>query len=381
MENFLKRGFKGQNKDKILIYILFISVFLPYHITAVALIFSFLYVLIAGKTPKNFYANGGFWAILFTVYTVIIGAINRNYLGIACSAAFFMLIMISNYAREHFDKNMFEKCLSICCLCGFLCAVLSCFEYFYYNFFIHTDKTHRCQLYFFNSNYLATVLATVIIICGYKIISKNPKYILYHIVSIFCAVGLYFTGSMFVWVEVLIGLSSLFLFMRKHQMLSILLLLAGTACIIIYCMPMLVPRLGESNITTDNRVIIWITSIKQIIKNPVFGGGFLTYFNIFKNYPGSYPTTHSHNIFLEPILSFGIIGTVILLVYLLYFYKRVITCHNAQNQIKITALILSLTCAILIHGTTDLTFMWIQTGLLYCLIMGGLGVEERMLKL
>ena len=107
----------------------------------------------------------------------------------------------------------------------------------------------------------------------------------------------------------------------------------------------------------------------------------LTYFNIFKNYPGSYPTTHSHNIFLEPILSFGIIGTVILLVYLLYFYKRVITCHNAQNQIKITALILSLTCAILIHGTTDLTFMWIQTGLLYCLIMGGLGVEERMLKL
>ena len=164
-------------------------------------------------------------------------------------------------------------------------------------------------------------------------------------------------------------------------MLSILLLLAGTACIVLYCVPELLPRIQDSNITTDNRVVIWRTSLQAIAKSPIFGRGFLTYYHIYSDFPGSYPTTHAHNILLEPILSFGIVGTALMLIPLIYYYRRVILCRNAQNKLNATSLILALSCALVIHGTTDLTFMWIQTGLLYCLIMGGVGIEERMLKI
>ena len=61
------------------------------------------------------------------------------------------------------------------------------------------------------------------------------------------------------------------------------------------------------------------------------------------------------------------------------YVKRAICCRNAQTKLQQTSLILAALAALVVHATVDLTFLWIQTGLLYSLILGGIGGEERLL--
>ncbi len=361
---------------------LFGSIFLPFFCTALALAVAFFYIIINKKIVGCFENNGGFWVIVFSIYCLIISIVNLNLIGFFCAIAFFALIVISKFIHKYITLDLLEKGFDITCVMAVFTTVFCLIDFIYNQFILSHKGVYRCTLYFFNSNYLATLFATVIIICGYKLLNHKRKPFYYYIVAIFCALGAYLTGSMFVWVEVFIGCSAMLLLTRRHQLLSSLFLLAGTFIIVLYCIPNILPRINESNITTDNRIIIWKTSLNAIKDaTPIFGKGFLTYFHIKADYPGSYNTAHSHSIFLEPILSFGIIGTIFIVTYFSYFYKRVIICKNAQHKYYISTLIMAISLAIFVHSTTDLTFMWLQTGLFYCLIFASIGIEEKFLKI
>lgn len=367
--------------DEKILYLLFLSVFLPFYVTAAVLIATAVYIFTTGKLKGVFSKNGGKIIIIFTVYSAIIAICNLNFIGLACSLAFIMLIYISLYSRNFLTAESFERALNICCICGPITGVLCFAEYFYLLATSDIYAEIRCKLFYFNSNYLATVLGTVIIICAYKIIMKKGKVFLYYLAAIITALGAYLTGSMFVWIEVMIGCAVLLMVSRQHQLLSILMLLAGTACIILYFIPELIPRIEHAGSTTNNRIIIWKICLDAIKNSPIFGQGFLTYFHIKDNYEPTYYSTHSHNIPMECILCFGIIGTIMLIIYFSICFKRIFLCRNAQSKYQFSSLIIALTGAIVAHGIIDLTFMWVQTGLLYCLLMGSIGIEEKLLKL
>ena len=162
-------------------------------------------------------------------------------------------------------------------------------------------------------------------------------------------------------------------------MLSLFLLLAGIMCIIIATTPEIIPRLRETSLTTDNRISIWKTSIQAISNSPLFGKGFFTYFHIQPTIEGSYPTQHAHNLFIDSILSYGIIGSLIGLLYFSRFFSNVAKCNEKLRNNKISGFIIALSVAILVHSMIDLTLLWFQTGLLFAIILGGIGVEERRL--
>lgn len=368
--------------DERVIYLLFFSVFLPYYLTAATIIAVSVYILVCGKAKGAFEKNGGIWIVLFILYSMVIALCYGNFVGLACSVGLLLLIYIASYARRALTPTCFERALDLCCICGPLTGLLCFIEYFYHLLqTTNPQQEFRCELYYFNSNYLATVLGTVIIICAYKVVMRKGNAVWYFIAAALTALGAYLSGSMFVWIEVFIGCAVLLLVSRQHQLLSILFLLAGTGMIILYFIPGLIPRIEHAEGTTNNRIMIWKVCLDAIQKNPISGRGFLTYFHIKGDYVGSYNSTHAHNILMELILSFGIIGTIPLAIYFITYFKRVFLCHAAQSKYHASILILALTAAQFVHGVIDLTFMWVQTGLLFCLIMGGIGVEERLLQL
>jgi O-antigen ligase len=132
--------------------------------------------------------------------------------------------------------------------------------------------------------------------------------------------------------------------------------------------------------TVDNRVGIWQTSIDSIKSSPIFGKGFMTYKHIRALYPGSYPTSHSHNILIELLMDFGIVGTCIVFVYLYNLFHRLNVFRKAQSKYYFSSLIVALLFGLVAHGLTDLTFLWSQTGLFYGLLICGLGPEEKLLN-
>lgn len=369
------------NLDGVII-LAFLSAFLPFYLTVIFVIVCGAYILI--KKPlrrKAFAEKYNLLLVAFTIYTIITAICNLNFIGVGCSIGFLLMFAISLYFKSVISKEQFERGLNAAAAAGFVISILCFIDFLIFFRTVPEGRIYRTTMFFLNSNYLATLMATVVLICAYKVITKKGVLLLYYITAVLSMAAIYLTGSLFAWVEVFIGVAALLLMTRRHQMLSILLLLAATGCVVLYCVPGILPRLQEANITTDNRVQIWKTSLEALKDFPIFGRGFLTYFLICKNYPGAYATAHSHNIIIEPLLSFGIIGTALLLTYFVFYFKKVMICKNYQSKSQISALILAATAAALVHGTTDMTLMWVQTGLLFLLILSGIGYEEKLLKI
>lgn len=371
---------KRINIDNIIIYLAFLCVFTHYIVPIVFLLLSCAYILIFKKNKGDFKKRQIIFLLSFIVYSAIVGLVNKNFNGFTYSLGLLLIVYFCVWVKNTVSQKVFENALSLCCLAGFITSLISISEKIYLSLSGFTGK-YRSTLYFFNCNYLATILSIVIIICAYKFIFKKTNRFLCLLVAVTCVISIYFTGSLFAWVEVLVGIAVLLRATRRHQLLSVLILTFVTICTILYFIPEIIPRPQDIVTTTNNRVGIWKTSIDAFEKSPIFGQGFMTYKHILPNYPGGYKTSHSHNIVIESLMNFGIIGSVMLLVYIVGFFKRLFVCRNAQSITSFSSLILALLFGLLAHGTTDLTFIWTQTGLLYALLMCGIGPEERLLKL
>jgi len=364
---------------EIIMYIAFISVFLHYLITAAVIIVLGLYLLINPNTRKQIFVHKGkIIFFVFILYTLTVALLNQNFLGAVCSVALFLMIVISYYARSTFTEKCFENCLDICCYAGVPIGIATVIER------LITGK--RCMLWFYNENYLCAMLAAVIVICAFQATSHKKGVLIYYVCAVFAAVGMFMGESLFAFTEVFVGICVILILKHKHLMLSMFLLAVCFMLVMLYCIPELMPRLAESNISTERRIKIWNDGMELFRQSPLFGRGFLTFFHcrnqgFILESDGQivYKTQHAHNFAIEPLLSFGIIGTVMLLILLWSYFSKVSECKELLRNNTATTLILALSAAIMIHMTTDLTVMWIQTGLLTLLIMGGVGIDERAL--
>ena len=359
--------------DENLIYLAFISVFLHFAVTAAVIVVLGLYLLISPTTRKLIFVHKGKKVfVIFTVYAIVIALINRNFIGVLCAVAFFLMLVISYYARSTFTENCFENCLDICCYAAIPIGIASVIER------MLTQK--RCMLWFFNENYLCALMAAVIVICAFQATSHKKGVFIYYVCALFAGVGMLMGESLFAFTEVFVGVCVILILKRKHLMLSMFLLAVCFCLVMLYCVPELMPRLSESNISTERRIKIWNEGMELFRLNPLFGRGFLTFWKFAGEDPNVYHTPHAHNFAIEPLLSFGIIGTILILLLLWSYYSKVTECKELLRTNCATTLILSLSAAIMIHMTTDITVMWVQTGLLTVLIMAGVGIDERALN-
>ena len=365
--------------DRNLIYIAAASVFLPYYLTAAVIVGLAAYLLISPRTRgRIFVHDGSLFLLPFFALLLIVPAVYGNWVGLAGGVGLMLILIIGLFVRSAMTRDIFEHMVTLVCLLSVPMTIVAIIEKLLMQ--PHFDGLYRCFTVFMNPNYFATIIGTVIILCGYKVVSHQGHPLLFYGIAAFDLISIYLCGSLFVWVEIFIGVAALLLLLRRHHMLSALLLAAGLFCILLYCMPDLIPRLNQSHITTERREEIWATAIRAIGDAPFLGHGVMSYSFVYHNYPGSYPTTHAHSLYLDPLLNFGLIGTALLLVYFVKYYKKVIFCLKEKSCSKIAILICSVTLAALAHGTTDITILWIQTGLLMVLLMGGLGAAERNLQ-
>ncbi len=291
--------------------------------------------------------------------------------------------------RSVVTEKTFENCLDICCFAGIPLGIGAVVEKMLsfptradlqltpISWFFNFDE--RCQLWFFNPNYFGALLAAIIIICAFKATAHKRGALLYYVCAAFAALGLYLSGSLFAIVEIFVGLCILLILRKKHLMLAMFLFAVGISFILVFFLPNLLPRISESLHTTDLRVRIWDEAITLIKANPIFGKGFLTFYFESSANPTLYQTTHAHNFALEGLLSFGIVGCVLILMLLWSYFKTVTLCKELLRDNCATTLILTISAAVLIHMTTDMTIIWMQTALLYMLIFGGVGIDEKTL--
>jgi O-antigen ligase len=354
-----------------------VSIFLPYVLTAIILAFLSIYILANRHTRQLVFIHSGCRPLkLFFLYVLIVPFMYGNWLGLLVGIGMILVMILGLYLRSVMSRELYERVLTIICTLSLTSAGYAITEALI-NYFDH-GSNRRISAVFSHPNYFGTIIATVIIICAYKILTSSESKLFYIVIGIVNTISLYLCKSMFAFIEVFIGVLILLFLLKKNKLLMLWISAAVLGAFLIFGIGVnLVPRLRDAGVTIRLREQIWQLATDKIKENPVFGHGYMSFLYLIKASYRSNTIPHSHSIYLDTILNFGVVGTILLLGYYLSYYRSVITLYIKKQNVIIPTLIFAVTAAGLVHGATDLTMFWIQTLPLYFLIFAGIGSEEK----
>lgn len=393
MKEFLKTHF-DLSRDENIVCLSAVCVFLPYYISAVLLTVIVGYVLIKKNIKEEIFCHSGSLLIpIFCSITFVVATCYKNYFGMMVSVIVLLIFVLGFYIRTVMTGELFEKALSTLCNASVVASAVIIIEKIIH-IIVFKNPTHRCfgdlfknkfLSFYFNPNYLASMMAAIVIICAYKVITKNGNKAYYYLAAALAMITIYFGGSMFTWAEVFFALA-VYLFVGNHRKpLGVLFAVCAAAGLAISLIPSLMPRLAAADIAWNSRLMIWNLSLDSIPDSFIFGRGFYSYRLIsyapeYFGVAGYYPAFHSHNLFVEFLLSFGIIGTLIFFAFMFVFFQKVFISRQLLKKSQISILIIAVMAGVLMHSILDMTMLWIQPMMLYCTIFGGIGADEKVIS-
>ena len=365
--------------ETLIVILIAAAVFFPYIISGIVLISLAIYIILKRQTRKLILIHEGSKVLLlFCAFAFFVGAIYKNWIGLAVAFGFTLAFVLGLYLRSVMTRNLFERVLTMICVLSLMGTVYALVEKFVFPYFGMGNGDNRASAMFFYPNYFGNIISIVIIICAYKVLTRQGKKWFYYIIAFMNVISLYLCESMFAWVEIFLGVAVLLFLLDMHRLLALWLLMATVASFVIIVLDVnIIPRLSQAEVTTEIRFKIWDFAIKQIKEAPLFGHGFMSFLYTDTEQQLGFLVPHSHNIILELLLDFGIVGTVLFLWYFVKYYITLIKTHLSQDKTWITSLIFAISAAAMVHGLVDLTLMWIQTLPLFLFILAGLGAYEK----
>lgn len=369
----LKKNFT-QNK---ILYSIFLALALPYPMTACIYTILSIYVLCFHReclTQNKKLTTPILWFLLIITSTSLI---YQNWLGVFVCIILTSLFILTFYYITYATKEIFNDCLILLLVLSIIWAIISLFQYhqilqnnniqgFVIKFF--SRRENRISAVMMNANYYASTLEIVILIAVYKLFNTvNIKHkFFYFIICCINIAMLMLTASRAGWIAIIGGLFVYFV-LNKNKYIASIFILCSIFVLIYFCLNThLIPRIDYLIDNLSVRFNIFETAIKGIFNKPLFGQGPMTYMMIYEQY-GGHNTHHSHNILLEPLLSFGIIGTITLSIFFKNIALNLIT-HYKKNY-KNIALIIAICTTTIIHGMADFSIFFIQPGILFLLLM------------
>ncbi len=353
--------------------ILTASIFLPYVITAGVLILSCIYILLHKKQRRTILkVPYGRVLIGFFGISALLSAYYGNHLGIACCFGIFTIYVCAFYLRSVMTYSLFYLMMDTACAGSVLAALFAIYQKLSQ---YSTMPTYRPESFFLNPNYYGAIIEFIVIIAIYRADINLPGRPFYAAVIGINLIGLYLCASMSAWTAMTAGVLVFLLLKKKYKIAAIyltILILFILACNFI---PSLFPRFNSIDDTTSNRMDVWWGAFHGFLDTPMLGRGPMAYTIVSKEL-GTYSTYHCHNLFLDMMLNYGIIGCGVFLTFMIAQVKQLWKRLKRKAYKGITLLTVSLTIAVLIHGITDVTIFWIQTGLLFMLAYTGTGIRN-----
>ena len=376
---FLHRKLDNFTLDEYMIMFVVCSIFLPFEfpLLAVGGVLVYLFVTKRMRSIIALVPKSGF-IIAFCILTSLVAFFYGNYLGGVCAIGILLIFLFMFYYRTIINKRLFELLLDACCIISLFCFVWAMMEYgriihrLDYRFIqlkVENSPKDRINSTFFNANYYAMMLEFIVLICVYKMMQvRTLRRTVFYIATIICNLfALYLTGCRTAWIPFVVTIPFMFLINKRFGYFTLSMSGISAMGILVLLQPKLMQRatVGQDFLKRAN---IWSTAWKGIQAHPLLGEGPLTYFHIYKQYHG-HPTQHAHSVYLDPFLSHGIIGVLLAAVYLGSNLKEVYLLLKRRIDLRLFSLIVAFILTVLIHGILDYTVYWVQTGMLFLIIL------------
>ena len=281
-------------------------------------------------------------------FSIMTSVFYKNILGLV-AIPIFLFLVVGRYYTLAVDVELKQKVLQIISKFSIVPFFVGIVEFI-------LKKGRIGYFAFFNPNYLGSVMMMGAIVNLYLFFEKrNKKNISFFLLNM---ATLFLSGSRSSLIAVILGIFVLLFYFldKRYFIFGTLVLLVYILGVYLHVFPFLrMDTFVEYFWLRVEIVQMAIVAFKRT--NFLYGHGNFFYYK-FTNHV--YP--HSHNAIVEFLLSYGLIGTVLLAtVFFRYLYE--ILKKDRNNILKIALIV-----GVIFHNLTDFTIFWVQTVLLFIMI-------------
>ena len=355
------------------------SLFLPFELACVVLAIVILYGLKRGNLLQAIKKQpGAKWLYAFILLQIIVTLFYQNWMGFMNAFGFLGIALFIAYYRDHLNPKLFQYIVSEIIVLSLFAAAYGLYEfkivsensgYSFFDFKIQEKPNDRINATFMNANFYATICEFVIVFCLYKFIRTNKvsMRISYLVIAFINFIMMLLTGCRTALLPFVFIFLIFFWQCKEKGWLMFSAASEGVALLIVSMFPKLIPRITNMK-TFASRVKIWTTAKEAIMMHPIFGQGPQTYGFVYKSLHG-HKAPHAHNIYIDSILSFGIVGTCIGLLYFISLWKEIRQYKMWKEDIYVFPLILCFIVIALVHGILDCTLNFAATGIIFMMVL------------
>jgi len=356
-----------------LVLLLTVSIFLPFYISvAVICLIAIMTLINHEKRAEAFKEPYSKFIICAMVGEFLVAVVYSNHTGMLYAIAILVILITGFYVRSIMTRKIFNTMMDVACLSSVACAMIAIFQKIYV---YSTKPSFRPVSTFTNANYYGMMIEFIVLIAVYRLLTNARDKKFYFTVIGMNLIGLYLSASMSSFIGMSCAVMVLLLLKGRYKLAVLFLLLAVSFTVFTFFLPQFFPRIGDVDHTMDQRLNIWSTTLKGIEQHPLFGQGPVTYQMICSEFAG-YKTFHCHNLFLDILLNYGCVGASAIAFYVVTQLKTLRARFKNNICSNMNILLVAGLVAIAVHGLTDVTIFWIQTGMLFMMIFSSTGISS-----
>lgn len=385
--NYLHSLKQRFNKDECIVIFTVLALLLPVYINVPLYLIEVIYLFYTKKALNAFKSVPlSKYLLIFSTLILCVSLLYQNWYGVGASLLIFIMIVLTLFYRNVITKDLFEFILDLLIIMSILWAIYGFIEYLlilqrngvdHFIIKIYARRENRLNSVMFNANYYASAIELIIMMIGYKMFSchRNYKKITYYMIAmIINASILFLSGCRTSWPA--IGLAIIvFLIINKSYKWCAFIGACGVIIVGYFLFNIeKIPRIEYTLKNLGVRGKIWNAAIQGIKAHPLFGQGPMTYMMIFKEY-GGHMTEHAHSLYLDPLLSFGIVGVGTLVPYIANCCKSFFRLLKEHRTF--VAFVLASVTTTLVHGLMDYSVFFVHPGLIFLFITASFAMYQK----
>ena len=385
--NYLHSLKQRFNKDECIVIFTVLALLLPVYINVPLYLIEVIYLFYTKRAINAFKSVPlSKYLLLFSVLIFCISLLYQNWYGVGASLLIFIMIVLTLYYRTIITRDLFEFILDMLIIMSILWAIYGFIEYLFilqrngvdhFIIKIYARRENRLNSVMFNANYYASAIELIIMMIGYKMFTCNRNYkkITYYMMAMLINAGILFlSGCRTSWPA--IGLAIIvFLIINKSYKWCAFIGACGVIIVGYFLFNIeKIPRIEYTLKNLGVRGKIWSAAVQGIKAHPLFGQGPMTYMMIFKEY-GGHMTEHAHSLYLDPLLSFGVVGVGTLIPYIVSCCKEFLGLLKEHRTF--VAFVLASVTTTLIHGIMDYSIFFIHPGLIFLFITASFTIYHK----
>ena len=381
---------KSLSKQEGLLLGVILSIFLPFYLFVIIFISYLLWLVYTGEMKGILKRLSQHPVLLFFIaYSTAISLLAQNVMGVVASVAMFLFAIFFYYYQAQLTPKFFRFTIEGILASSVLAAVFAALEHFQivkkfdYTFLsprMQVWHQNRAEVAFFNPNYYGIICCFCIMIGFYLISTTKLRWLrIFSMIAIFANLfGLNFTQNRTAFPAIIFGaIIYLFTTIKNWRAFWLSVGVFGVGLAFLFSSDLGV-RMGTLDSSMEERVSIWNAGMALFKQNPFWGEGPLTYMHSFPRIGAPYHE-HAHSIYIDTILSYGVVGTVLLGIASSTPVRMLIDMSQVPSKRPILGLYLSFLTVVAVHGIFDLALFWIQSSFIFLLVMCSLPLKHSMI--